>query len=77
MLLTCIHIGLIIVSVLMIIVILLQPSNSDGFSSAISGGAEQLFGKKRSDAMSAMLQRITTVCASIFFALTVVALVLS
>ena len=36
-----------IVSIILIISILLQSSNSAGLSGAIGGGAEQLFGKKK------------------------------
>ena len=36
-----------LVSVILIIAVLLQSSNSAGLSGSIGGGAEQLFGKKR------------------------------
>ena len=39
---------LLVVSVLMIIAILLQSSNSSGLSGSIAGGAEQLCGKRKS-----------------------------
>ena len=39
---------LLIVSVMLIASILLQSSNSAGLSGSIGGGAEQLFGKKKS-----------------------------
>ena len=38
---------LIISAIVMIILIVLQPGKSEGLSGAISGGAEQLFGKKK------------------------------
>ena len=37
-----------IASVVLIFSILMQSSNSDGLSGSIGGGAEQLFGKKKS-----------------------------
>ena len=37
-----------VVSVILTISILLQSSNSAGLSGSIGGGAEQLFGKKKS-----------------------------
>ena len=39
---------LLIASIVLIISILLQSSNSAGLSGSIGGGAEQLFGKKSS-----------------------------
>ena len=39
---------LLIASIVLIISILLQESRSAGLSGSIGGGAEQLFGKKRS-----------------------------
>ena len=44
---TLLSVLLIIVSILMIVMVLMQSSNSSGLSGAISGGAEQLFGKQR------------------------------
>ncbi len=45
---TALMIVLAFVSVVLIISILLQSSNSAGLSGSIGGGAEQLFGKKKS-----------------------------
>ena len=52
-----------VVSVVLIISILLQSSNSAGLSGSIGGGAEQLFGKKKSRGYDAILSRIATVAA--------------
>ncbi|MEE3362883.1 MAG: preprotein translocase subunit SecG [Anaerovoracaceae bacterium] len=57
---------LIIVSVIMIIAILLQESNSAGLSGAIAGGAEQLFGKKKSRGYDALLHRLTVIMAVVY-----------
>jgi preprotein translocase subunit SecG len=46
--------------------ILLQSGNSAGLSGSIGGGAEQLFGKKKSKGYEAILGRITTVGAIVF-----------
>lgn len=46
--------------------ILLQSGNSDGLSGAIGGGAEQLFGKKKSRGYEAVLSKVTTVFAVLF-----------
>jgi preprotein translocase subunit SecG len=48
--------------------ILLQSGNSAGLSGSIGGGAEQLFGKKKSKGYEAILNRVTTVGAIVFIA---------
>jgi preprotein translocase subunit SecG len=53
-------------SVVLIGSILLQSGNSAGLSGAIGGGAEQLFGKKKSRGYEAILSRITTGGAIVF-----------
>ncbi len=60
---------LIIVSIGLIIVVLLQSGKSAGLSGAISGGAEQLFGKQKARGMDAVLQKITIVLSVLFFLL--------
>lgn len=61
-----------VVSVLLILVILMQSSNSDGLSGSIAGGAEQLFGKKKSRGYEAILSRITAVLSVVFIVLSLV-----
>ncbi|TSI04645.1 preprotein translocase subunit SecG [Lysinibacillus sp. BW-2-10] len=60
---------LIIVSIGLIVVVLLQSGKSAGLSGAISGGAEQLFGKQKARGMDLVLHRITIVLAVLFFIL--------
>ncbi|MGX9135796.1 preprotein translocase subunit SecG [Rummeliibacillus sp. JY-2-4R] len=62
---------LLIVSIALIIVVLLQSSKSSGLSGAISGGAEQLFGKQKARGMDLVLHRITVVLAVLFFVLAI------
>lgn len=57
---------LLVVSVLMIIAILLQSSNSSSLSGSIAGGAEQLFGKRKSRGYDSILARITVVLAVVY-----------
>lgn len=61
-----------VVSVVLIISILLQSSNSAGLSGSIGGGAEQLFGKKKSQGYDAILSRIATVAAVLFIVISLV-----
>ncbi len=69
---TALMIGLLIASIILIISILLQSSNSDGLSGSIAGGAEQLFGKKKSKGYDALLSRVTTIAAAIYIVLSLV-----
>lgn len=63
---TALMIILLIASIILIISILLQESKSDGLSGSIAGGAEQLFGKRKSRGYDAILSRITTISATIY-----------
>ena len=63
---------LLIASIVLIISILLQSSNSAGLSGSIGGGAEQLFGKKRSSGYDALLSKISTVTAVLFIIISIV-----
>ncbi|MGD7060000.1 preprotein translocase subunit SecG [Bacillus altitudinis] len=61
---------LVIVSIALIIVVLLQSSKSAGLSGAISGGAEQLFGKQKARGLDLILHRLTVILSVFFFILT-------
>ena len=63
---------LLIASIILTISILLQSSNSAGLSGSIGGGAEQLFGKKRSSGYDAILSKISTVTACLFIVISLV-----
>ncbi len=63
---TFVMIVLAVVSIILIASILLQSGNSAGMSGAVAGGAEQLFGKKKSQGYEAMLEKMTTVAAIVF-----------
>lgn len=58
-----------IASIVLIASILLQSSNSAGLSGSIGGGAEQLFGKKKSKGYEAILSKISSVAAVLFILL--------
>ncbi|MCY7675663.1 preprotein translocase subunit SecG [Bacillus pumilus] len=61
---------LVIVCIALIIVVLLQSSKSAGLSGAISGGAEQLFGKQKARGLDLILHRLTVILSVLFFILT-------
>lgn len=69
---TALMVILLLASIVLIGSILLQSSKSDGLSGSIAGGAEQLFGKKKSNGYDAILARITTICAVVYIVLSLV-----
>ncbi|MDK6809717.1 preprotein translocase subunit SecG [Ligilactobacillus agilis] len=60
---------LIIVSVLIIIAVMMQPAKTDNASSALSGGAADLFSKQKPRGFEAFMQKVTAVLGVIFFVL--------
>jgi len=66
---TLITVLLIIVALALIVVVLLQSGKSAGLSGAISGGAEQLFGKQKARGLDLVLHRTTIVLCVLFIAL--------
>lgn len=61
---------IILSSIALIALIVMQSSKSEGLSGAISGGAEQLFGKKKARGLDAVLQKATIVASVVFFVAT-------
>lgn len=59
-------------SVILIGSILMQSSNSDGLSGSIAGGAEQLFGKKKSSGYEGILKKICVIAAIAYIILSLV-----
>ncbi|WP_178197666.1 preprotein translocase subunit SecG [Ligilactobacillus sp. Marseille-Q7487] len=60
---------LIIVAVLIIIAVMMQPAKTDNASTALSGGAAELFSKQKPRGFEAFMQKVTTVLGIIFFVL--------
>lgn len=60
---------LVISSIGLIVVVLLQKGKSAGLSGAISGGAEQLFGKQKARGLDLLLSRLTVVLGTLFILL--------
>ena len=74
---TALMILLAIASIILIVSVLLQSSKSDGLSGAIAGGAEQLFGKKKSRGLDALLEKVTVVAAVCSIAISIVLVAIS
>ena len=66
---TVVMIILVLVCIALVTVVLLQEGKSNGLSGAISGGAEQLFGKQKQRGVDLFLHRLTIVLSIIFFLL--------
>lgn len=69
---TLLMVLLALASIVLIASVLLQSGNSAGLSGSIAGGAEQLFGKKKSKGYEAILEKVTTVGAVFFVVLSLV-----
>ena len=63
---------LLVASIILIAFVLLQQGNSAGLSGSIGGGAEQLFGKKKSRGWERFFTRITIIGAIVFVAVSLV-----
>ena len=61
-----------VASLILIASVLLQSGNSAGLSGSIAGGAEQLFGKKKSKGYEALLEKVTAIGAVLFIVLSLV-----
>lgn len=70
---TAMMILLAVASVILILSVILQPGNSDGLSGSIAGGAEQLFGKKKSRGYEGILNKITIVTSIVFIVVSLIA----
>ncbi|MDQ0159561.1 preprotein translocase subunit SecG [Alkalibacillus salilacus] len=57
-------------TIALITVVLLQQGKSAGLSGAISGGAEQLFGKQKARGMEGILHRLTIILGVSFMVVT-------
>ena len=67
--LTVLNVLLVIDAILLIIFVVLQSSKSEGLGGAISGGAEQLFGKQKARGIDYVLHRGTVVTGTLLIVL--------
>jgi len=63
-------VGVILTSVIITVLVMLQESKSQGLSGAISGGAENLFGKSKGRSFEDKLVKYTKALTVVFFVLT-------
>lgn len=67
----------IVLSIILIITILMQPTKQNSAASAFTGGADQLFGKQKARGFEAVMQRATAILATIWLILLFVLVYLS
>lgn len=60
----------IIISIILIIVVLVQPSKTDGFTGFITGNTDTFFAKNKSRTFESLMMKITIICAVIFAGVT-------
>ena len=53
---------IVLLSIVMVLIVLLQPGNSEGLG-AISGGAETFFGKNKAKTLEGRLKKLTIIVA--------------
>jgi preprotein translocase subunit SecG len=75
-LIVALDIVLLITSIVLIVVVLLQPGKSAGLSGAITGGAETFFGKNKAKSYEGKLALATKICSGIMFVLALTLVVL-
>ena len=63
---------LIVLAIDLIVSVLLQESRSAGLSGAISGAADNFFGKTKGRTMEQKIEKITKICGIAFFVLALV-----
>ncbi|MGX7197153.1 preprotein translocase subunit SecG [Enterococcus olivae] len=69
--------AVIVLSIILIIAIMMQPSKQNSAASAFTGGADQLFGKQKARGFEAVMQRATAVMGAIWMILLFVLVLLS
>ncbi|MHC5268163.1 preprotein translocase subunit SecG [Enterococcus sp. LJL98] len=67
----------IVLSIVLIITIMMQPSKQNSAASAFSGGADSLFGKQKARGFEAVMQRVTAVLSGVWIVLLFVLVLLS
>lgn len=61
--------AVIVISILMVITIMMQPSKQNSTASAFTGGADQLFGKQKARGFEAVMQRSTAILGFVWMVL--------
>ncbi|QBO35506.1 preprotein translocase subunit SecG [Periweissella cryptocerci] len=68
---------LIVVSVLIVVAVMMQPSKQQDAMNALTGGAGDLFAEKKARGFEAVMQRATAVLGTLFFVIALALVYLS
>jgi preprotein translocase subunit SecG len=68
---------LVVLSIIIVISILMQPSKQNSAASAFTGGADQLFGKQKARGFEAVMQRTTAVLTGVWLLIAFIVVFLS
>ena len=68
---------LVVLSIIIVISILMQPSKQNSAASAFTGGADQLFGKQKALGFEAVMQRTTAVLTGVWLLIAFIVVFLS
>lgn len=58
---------ILVISVLIIIAVMMQPSKTNDAMSSLTGGADDLFAKQKPRGFEAFMQKVTVVLGIVFF----------
>ncbi len=61
----------VILSIVIIVTVMMQPSKSNGLSGLIAGSSDTFFAKNKTKTAESVLARITAVSAALFIVITV------
>ncbi|CAH0417300.1 preprotein translocase subunit SecG [Periweissella fabaria] len=70
-------IALLVISVLIIIAVMMQPSKQQDALNALTGGAGELFANRKARGFEAVMQRATAILGGLFFVIALVLVYLS
>lgn len=68
---------LVVLSIVIVIAILMQPSKQNSAASAFTGGADQLFGRQKARGFEAVMQRATAVLTGVWLLIAFILVILS
>ncbi|EKF50822.1 preprotein translocase subunit SecG [Lactococcus garvieae] len=70
-------VAMLVISAILVISILMQPSKQDGAADAFSGGSGELFERRKARGFEAVMQRFTAITIGIWLVLGFILVVLS
>lgn len=69
--------AMLVITVLIVISIMMQPSKQNSAASAFTGGADDLFGKQKARGFEAVMQRTTAILGAAWMIIGIVLAILS